>query len=679
VRTSRSISVAAVALIAACTGDAVLTAPSDHPSTPLGAGQPETRRVVIDSTHLAFAGTAADRAAGHYVFKIQDSVPALAPGDYVAGKQGGLFLGRVVAVSRSPGFLTLDVASATWREVFPPLKVHIPFSPGPGSAPSPYGMVRWGPWERVSGPGPKVPAGVPNAGRLPPSLTGPALSPGLFDSTLSFLLSNFDLCAASGLVTGCANISAKVINAQFDLTGGLDLSATTNFDLFTLSFSAEVDATVRQQLNALLDFQLTGNGTVGVDVPVPDLGFVRHFKVGPDSGSIKLGLVIGVEGDITSTTVEPHVRVSDTVALGAKLSTATDPPVTFPTPQGAGHFDAGVKVIDLGDLGVKISVGPMFEVKVDIGGKKDGLDLGVGADGFEHATVNLSGLLGLENWHYHVDAGTEATAAASLKIPLFGVDLGGQQTFPGPGINLEDFWGTGDLSLVSSTTGKDIFPGQLYPATVARTNPTEAPAWPDILPATLGVNDTHVFFGGLLCVQFFAGAPLIPPFVEAPQDCNLVGTAHTVTLTGFAWNCRATEPLPASVVIRPRNPFDFAARLTHLTLSVLCRSAYAVVRDTVAAMLAGGRINIGGIATALDAKLFAAEAARDAGDPAGADSALVDLANQLRAQSGKHITVEAAAELQSYDTLLRTCYEMVVPICSSVPPPAPLALRSRVG
>src|SRR5260370_37745442 len=91
-----SLPLAVVALVAACTSDAVLTAPSD-PTTPGAAVQPEMRRVVIDSTRLAFAGTAAERAAGHYVFTIQDSVPALAPGDYVAGRQGGLVLGRVRA------------------------------------------------------------------------------------------------------------------------------------------------------------------------------------------------------------------------------------------------------------------------------------------------------------------------------------------------------------------------------------------------------------------------------------------------------------------------------------------------------------------------------------------------------------------------------------------------------
>jgi hypothetical protein len=150
-------------------------------------------------------------------------------------------------------------------------------------------------------------------------------------------------------------------------------------------------------------------------------------------------------------------------------------------------------------------------------------------------------------------------------------------------------------------------------------------------------------------------------------------------LSGIAWNCNLITPLPSPVTLRPRNPFDFFARLTTVNDSVLCRSAYAVVRDTVAAMLARGAINVGGIATAFDAKLTAAEMARDAGDPGGADSALVDLANQLSAQFGKHITTIADAELQRYDTLLRTCYETVVPTCSLVPRAAPVALRAGVG
>jgi hypothetical protein len=170
------------------------------------------------------------------------------------------------------------------------------------------------------------------------------------------------------------------------------------------------------------------------------------------------------------------------------------------------------------------------------------------------------------------------------------------------------------------------------------------------------------------------------PFIQDPQDCDLVATTHSLSpLSGIAWNCKLVIPLPSLITLRPRNFFDFSARLTTVRDSVFCRSAYAVVRDRVAAMLAQGGINIGGIATALDAKLTAAETARDAGDVAGADSALVDLANQLRAQNGKHITTVADAELQAFDTLLRACYETVVPTCSSVPPAAPVALRSRVG
>ena len=197
-----------------------------------------------------------------------------------------------------------------------------------------------------------------------------------------------------------------------------------------------------------------------------------------------------------------------------------------------------------------------------------------------------------------------------------------------------------------------------------------------MLSSQLGVNDSHLFHGGVLCRQFFQGAPLIPPFIEAPQDCDLVATAHSVNLTGWAWNCSAAEALPAQVQVRPRNPFT-SGRQTNLTLGVVCRSAYAIVRDFVATLLATGAINRGGIATALAAKLNAAEMARLAGDPAGAESALVDLANQLSAQNGKHITTAADAQLQAFDALLRACYETIVPTCSTVPAAASLAIRSR--
>jgi len=627
--------------------------------------------VVIDSTHLPFAGTAAQRAAGHYIFEIRDSVPVIAPGDYVAGKQGGRFIGRVRSVSRTADRLTLELAPAAWSDVFQPFKVHIPFTPGAGSAPSPYGLVRWGPWQLVR-------AGRPAHGPLP---TPPTASPGMpfrtpsgapanaddFDP-VSFLLDNFDLCAASGLVTGCTNIQAKVIDAQFSFTGGADVSANVDFTHFSLS----VGATVNEQLNTTLDFQLTGSGSVEVDVPIPGAGFVRKFTVGGFSGEIEVGFIIGVEGNITGTTVEPHVQVSDTITTGGSVSTSSGFSFQY---TGAGHFDAGVKVIDLGTLGVKLSVGPKVQVKLAIG--DGGFDLGAGADGFEENTINLSGLLGFENWHFHADAGTEATLEGAIKIPIFNdLNIGGMETFPGPGINLVDLWGTGDLDVASSTTGKDIFPGQVYATSVARTTPTDPPPWFAALSAALGVNDSHLFVGGFLCRQFFAGAPLIPPFVEAPQDCDLVATTNTVApLSGIAWNCTASEPSPVEVHVLPRVDFLIGSRLTSLTLSVVCRSAYAVVRDRVAALLASGAINIGGIATALDAKLTAAETARDAGNVAAADSAIQDLMNQLRAQNGKHITTAADAELQAFATLLRACYETVVPTCSTAPAPTPVAQR----
>jgi hypothetical protein len=666
----RSISLLAAGMVlAACSGDSWMTSPPVA-ATPQPADlQPTIHLVVVDSTVLPFAGTAADRAAGHYVFQVVGIAPTITPGDYVSGRQGGLFLGRVLSVSQSGGRLTLDLGPAAWSEVFPPFKVRIPLTPDAGSAQTPYGLLRWGPTRLVTRPGPPS----PGAPRVRPLSEAPLGAIGF--NPIGFLLDNFDLCAAAAnagvdiSITGCAHIAAKVDSARFGLTGAVEVGV--NLDVPHASLDAF--ATVNEQMNTSFDFQLSGKGSVELDVAIPDVAFVKQFSIGAVSGVLEVGVIVSVTGTIDSTTIEPHIQVSDTVTTGASLSTSSSPPFSFQY-AGAGHFDASARVIDLGTIGVKLALGPKVEVKLNIAGDST-LSVEADADGFVEGTENLTGLLGLENWHVHTDAGTEAVLGASVHIPLIGVSVGGQETFPGPGTSLVDLWGTGDLNVSSSTTGSDIFPGQLYGTSVMRTSPGEDPVWAFVDAATLGVNTTHLFQGGFLCRQFFAGAPLIPPFVEAPQDCDVVATAHTVSpLSGIAWNCTEAQTSPVGVTVHPRVDLLIGSRPTFVTLSVTCRSAYAIVRDTVAAMLSSGRINIGGIATALDAKLFAAEAARNAGNAALADSSLIALSNQLRAQSGKHITTGAAAELQAYDTLLRDCYEGIVPVCSMVPPSAALVL-----
>ncbi len=362
---SITITATALALIAACNSDSLLNGPPPRePRPPSSTLQPTIRLVVIDSTHLPFAGTAAQRAAGHYIFEIRDSVPVIAPGDYVAGRQGGLFLGRVVSVSQSGERLMVEMTAAAWRDVLQPFKVHIPFTPGAGSAMSPYGLVRWGPWHVVQANpranGPMSPTRTPAAMPFRTPSGAPANADN-FDP-VGFLLDNFDLCLASGVVTGCANITAKVLNANFSLTGGVDVGA--DIDVFHLTLDAH--ATINEQLSTALDFQLTGNGSVAVDVPIPGAGFERAFTVGAFSGKIELGFIISVEGDITGTTVEPHVQVSDTVNMGASVSTSSGFSFQY---AGTGHFDGGVKVVDLGDLGVKLSVGSTW-ARARTGSKK---------------------------------------------------------------------------------------------------------------------------------------------------------------------------------------------------------------------------------------------------------------------------------------------------------------------
>ena len=677
-RTSYSFATAAIALIAACSGDAAVTAPPSQQPTQPAPLQPAIRLVVIDSTKVPFAGSAAERAAGHYVYAVRSAVPAIAPGNYVAGRQGGLYLGRVLAVSQSAGQLTLELAPAQWSEVYPPLKIHIPFTRGAGSAPSPYGTVRWGPWYMVTRP--PRPGAAPRAAPRLRTPAGAAINPSDFDP-FGFLLDHFDLCAAANdagadiSITGCGHISATVIAANFSLTGGVDVSVNVDFSN-PLNPQLGAAATVNEQLNTALDFQLSGNGSVELDVTPPDIGFIKQFTVAGLTGRLEVGFIIGVTGEIEGTTIEPHIQVSDTVSTGASLSTTNNPPFSFQY-AGAGHFDAGAKVIDLGNLGVKLAIGPKAEVKLDIAGDST-FSVEADADGFVEGHENLSGILGLQNWHVHTDAGTEAVLGAGVNIDLINLHLGGQETFPGPGINLVDLWGTGDLGVASSTTGKDIFPGQIYATSARRSAPDDPPPWFAVLSTNLGVNDSHLFEGGFLCRRFFAGAPVIPPDITTPQDCDVVATDHSVApLSGIAWNCTAAQPGGVGVTVAPRVDFSVGSRLTSVTLGVSCRSAYAVVRDTVTNLFLSGEINSSGVETALLSKLTAAEAYRDAGNRLTTDSVLVALANQLSAQNGKHITTAADAELLSFDLLLRDCYETVVPTCSAVPAVPAVAAASR--
>src|SRR2546421_9602132 len=658
----------AIVLIAACNSDTLVTPPRE--TEPDGSLQATKRVVVIDSTSLPFAGTAADRAAGHYVFAIKGSVPAIAAGDYLAGRQGGLFLGSVLSVKRDRDRLAVELAPAAVEEVFRAFDVHIPFAGGAGSAQSSYGLVRWGAWQLAPATAGAQPSASSRASS--PRVTmpfhtsrGTLASADNFDP-FNFLLDNFDLCAASEVIEGCGNISAKIVNATFSLTGDLDVGVDISLS------GADIHAIVNENFDAGVVFELAGHGSVGVDVPIPEVSFVRPFKVGDIwSGVIEMGVFAQVEGNITGTTVQPYVAIGGSNSIGARASTDNGFEFVYdPEPR----FDAGVKVIDLGDLGVKLGVGPVFKVKIEFP-DGPGFTLDLRGSRYAEASENLPGLLGLENWHFHFAVGEEAQASGVLDVPFFGWKLGGQVTFPVSHSDLVDMWGTGDLLVVSSTTGKDIFPGQLYQTGVTRTVPSETPAWYAVYSRTLGVNDYQLLRGGLLCGEYLAGAPLIGPFIGGPRDCDIVATSHAVGLTGWAWNCSAGEALPAQVHVRPRNPFDFSERITRVVLDVVCRSAYAVVRDRVWALRAAGAIDLDGIATALSAKLTAAEMARDVGDVAGADSAIQDLMNQLRAQNGKHITLAADAELQGLALLLRTCYETVVPTCSTLTvPPAVAAL-----
>lgn len=637
--------------VAACARDAAhLTAPPDAPPPP-PAPAPTLHLVVLDSTALSLSRAATDRAGGHFVFTVLGAVPTLAPGDYIAVKQGGLYLGVLRSASQAGNVLTLELAPADWDEVFKPFDVRIPLTKGAGSAPSVYGEVRWGPWYLV-GATQAAPAAAPPFR----TAAGAPVNAADFDPQ-DFFLNNFDLCVNGGIVSVC-NISARVVDAHFSLTGDVDVGA----DIDVLNGTLNAHAFFNQQLNTGLTFQVGGTGQIGVEVPIGP-GFARNFTVGPFSGKLTVGIIIGLSGSVQAT-IEPHIAISDTVRTGGSVSSSDGFNFAF---NAAGHFDAGVRVVDLGDAGVKLSLGPKAEVTLDIA--DGGFSLGAGADGFAEGTANLAGLLGYENWHVLFDVGTEAFVEGGVHVPLIGLGISAEKTFPGPGINLVELWGTGDLDVTTATQGSDVFPGQQYLVSVARAAPGEPPPWATALSSTLGGNDHHRFDGGGLCHQYFPGAPVqLPSVPEGPQDCDLVATGHLVHVSGIAWNCAAAEPLPAPVTVRPRDPFDATARLTRRTVTVTCRSAFVTVRDRIGQLLAAGEIDNHGVANALQSQLAEAERLRDGGAAEDAGRVVAAFTHLVRAQTTKHITAAAAAELQDLATLLEQCYLTTVPTCSTVAP-----------
>jgi hypothetical protein len=648
-------------MIAACGGDIDrVTAPPVTPDPP-AAPQPSIRFLILDSTQLSFVGTAEERAAGRYVFRVVGTLPAIGLGDYVAGKQGGLFMGRVLSMSRSSDVLTLKLARTPWSEVLKPYSVHVPFTPGAGSAPTPYGQVRWGPWRLVDRQG--------NPLRTPRFLKmGNGLAPNAINfDPRDFSLEDVDICEIAGI--GTCQISGRIIHSHFSLDGSLDhdfsgdLGSIIPPELPSLS----MELSVSPEVEASLEFQLSGSGEIDADIPLV-FGISRSVTVGTFfgdvTGSVSVGLILNITANVEGT-IQPFVAAAQQVT--ARVNASTDDGISFHFSKQS-QFDAGVKLVELGDVGLKVSVGPEISASLDFPGG----DMGVSAraDGFLEGTETRKGPADNPNWYVRTDAGIEASIEGHIDIDLFDLHESGDERFPGPELDLVELWGTGDLRITTATTGQDVLPSQVYAASVARAQPgdvPEAPAWSTVLTGSLGINASRQFAGGTLCRRFFGNTSIqFPGVPSGPQDCDLAGAAHTVDLSGIAWNCAADEPLPALVQVRFRHPFDATARLTTRNLGIVCRSAFVVVREQIDALFASGAIGFN-VANALRVKLTSAETARDAGDAVTANSVMGAFSNLVSAQAGKHITAEAAAELQAFETLLKQCYLTLVPTCSAVP------------
>ena len=653
-RTPTHLGLAVVVFAVACSSDSQrLTAP---PTAGPNASQSAVRYLILDTTQLSYLSTVSDRSTGRYVFRVLGTVPTIEVGNYVAGKQGGLFMGRVLSMSQSLDMVTLELARATWSEVLKPYSLHVPFTPGAGSAPTPYGQVRWEPWRLVDRQG--NPLRTPRFLKTGEGLVANATN---FDPR-DFSLEDVDICDIAGI--GTCHISGRIIHSHFSLDGSLDHDF--DGDLGSIippeAPSLSMTLSVSPEVEASLEFQLSGSGDIDADIPLV-FGISRNISIdtffGDVTGSVSVGLILNIRATVEGT-IQPFVATSQDVT--ARVDASTDDGIDFHFSKHS-QFDAGVKLVELGDVGLKVSVGPEISASLDFPGG----DMGVSAraDGFLEGTETRQGPDENRNWYVRTDAGIEASIEGHIEIGLFDLDESAEKTFPGPELDLVELWGTGDLRITTGTTGADVYPGQIYNLAVGRAQPSQQPPWDDVLTASLGINASRQFAGGNLCRRFFGNTSIqFPGVPSGPQECSLVGTAHTVNLSGIAWNCAADEPLPALVQVRFRNPFDVAARLTTRTLGVVCRSAFAVVRDRIDTFLASDLIDHN-VANALQVKLTAAEQARDDGEAGRASQIMKAFAGLVAAQTGKHIRGDAGPELADFAALLVHCYLTLVPTCSS--------------
>jgi hypothetical protein len=186
------------------------------------------------------------------------------------------------------------------------------------------------------------------------------------------------------------------------------------------------------------------------------------------------------------------------------------------------------------------------------------------------------------NWHTSCSAKSDLEAGFIIiltelaNIPLTWTRNLGE-------IPLRDDWSTGDLRMVTSTSGIDMDPDG-FQVLVRRSDPNAVPAWDDTDTIHMDPNAVQVLYGGK-CRE------LNPDFFDpgGVMGCDLVATRHELLIDGVMWNCAVQGEADRLRCI-------VAGEQVTETFDVECVSAYAFLRDKVGAGLLDGTVRNQGLA-----------------------------------------------------------------------------------
>jgi hypothetical protein len=557
---------------------------------------------------------------------IGEKTPEIVEGTILVGKTFG-DPREVVGVTPSGGLLLLQTIPADWSPVTDAgtLTFSVPLSGGSGERDG----VKWGAWTLVS---------KSDGKRIPMDLPGTRAPSGFDPSDIPF--GGFTLCTGSGAVAGCGNFTVDVVSGHLDLAGDF----VFDLDLSLDDIVERVKAYATESIDAALVLEIEGSASISVEgcvygICAGDMALVRSFEVGSMAGELEFAIIVGVEGGVEHIKFRPGFTLTQSLEVGVEYTADNGVHGLF---NADASFDPSLEVISLGNGYVKLYVGPIIKAKFEILGDDDALRLEAGAFGYLKGSMDRPEWSpGCDDWHIGIGAGTDARILA--KIDPVNINAGFTLAWPTPPVDLADFWGTGDLKIETAAHGIDP-DWNGYSVSATRNDTTAAPKWTDTLEHALDVNDVVTWFGG--------NCRKMPPILFDPSgilDCDLLGAEHVVDIDDVMWNCAVQGEETRIICVEE-------GELNVVRYDVDCISVFEAMCDYVGECVEAGTIRDNGIATSLCSKLTNAGAARDPGQPLVAGHVLHALLKEIRAQTGKSISPDAAAVLVGRTHLVLTHY-----------------------